>query len=183
MDLASTMKQRDGKLELQVRTGWLRGMLVMGFGAGGGIAAGWGLLELVSHDPKEGFAVLKAWGPWALVVALAMLLAWKIATQAIALVKVGVEAFMRTSERGAVASESQAAALSKLADQGGRNAEEVRRLATFAAQEFPSVYARFDQQEAKLNANHDATLAVHALVEKLAARCDEAPGRAERGQG
>ena len=110
MDLASTMKQRDGKLELQVRTGWLRGMLVMGFGAGGGIAAGWGLLELVSHDPKEGFAVLKAWGPWALVVALAMLLAWKIATQAIALVKVGVEAFMRTSERGAVASESQAAA-------------------------------------------------------------------------
>ena len=181
MAMTSTMKP-DGKLELHLSGGRLKGMLVLGFGAGGGIAAGWGLLELVSHDPKEGFALLKAWGPWALVVALAMLLVWKVATQAIGIVKVGVEAFLHTSERQATASEGQAQALTQLAAQGGRNAEEVRRLAIYAAQEFPSVYARLDRQDAMLASNHEATMAVHAAVERLAARLDETHDR-ERGQG
>ena len=166
-----------------MHTGRFRGLLAIGIGAGGSLAVVGGLLKLLGDDPKEGLGLLKAWGPWALVVALAMLLAWKLSTQAIGVVKVGVESFMRTSERQAVASEGQALALTKLADQGGRNAEEVRRLAIYAAQEFPSVYARLDKQDAMLATNHEATMSVHELVEKLAARLDGAPHRAEGGQG
>ena len=173
MGFADTMKQHDGKLQLQIRAGWLRGMLVMGFGAGGGIAAGWSLFELVSHDPKEGFALLKAWGPWALVVALAMLLCWKVATQFLGLVRTGLEKFLETSDRQAVAAEGQTQQLARLADQGGRQHEEVKRLAIYAAQEFPSVYVRLDRQDAMLATNHEATMLVLQLVEKLAARLDE----------
>jgi len=174
MDLASTMKQRDGKLELQVRTGWLRGMLVMGFGAGGGIAAGWGLLELVSHDPKEGFALLKVWGPWAIVVVFAMFVVWKLSAELISLARVMMNAWVSTSERQAVSSEVQATALTKLAEQGGRQGEEVKRLAVYAAREFPTVYERMDRQDTMLQSNHDATMELHGLVRSLADRIDAA---------
>lgn len=186
MGFASTMKHPEGKLNVQVRTGWLRSQIALGFGAGGGVAIVVAVLELVTRAPDQGFALLKAWGPWALVVALAMLLAWKVASQAIGIVRVGVESFMQTSERAAIAGDRQADAMTKLADQGGRSHEEVRRLATYAAQEFPTVYLRLDQQDAMLRANHEASVQTHGMVKRLAEQMTEqleASNRAKRGEG
>ena len=60
-----------------------------------------------------------------------------------------------------VASTKTADALTRLADQGGRQAEEIRRLAIFNAQEFPGIYSRFDKQDEVLQ---DLSSLVKVLV-------------------
>jgi hypothetical protein len=174
------LKHPEGKLKLRVKTAWLRGLLVLGAGAGGSMALGLGVIQALAKNPGEGFGLLKAWGPWALIVGFVVWVIWKIVVEAISVVRDGMNAWVKTAEKGADAQTRTADALTKLADQGGRSAEEVKRLTVYAAQEFPCVYQRFDAQDAMLKQSNDALVALTQSVLALTIKLNEDAQRGRR---
>ncbi len=173
-------KRPEGSLRLRVNSSWLKGLLVLGMGAGGSMALGVGALQMLSKDPREGIGLLKSWGPWAIIVFFVVFFVWKVAMEGIGVARDGMNAWVRTAEKGADAQTRTADALTILAEQGGRSAEEVRRLTVYAAQEFPNVYARFDSQDAMLKQNSDALVALTGHILTLNTRLNEDAQRARR---
>jgi hypothetical protein len=170
MLIASDLRNHDGRMRVAVKTGWFKGFLALGLGAGGGMAVALSVTQVFAHDPREGFDVLKSWGPWAMVVGLVVFLVYQLASKSIDAARDGMNAWVGTARTQAEASTRTADALTRLAQQGGQSAEEVRRLNIYAAQEFPSIYARFDKQDDKLDLLVDA-------MKGLATKFDEAQRR------
>ncbi|MDR3797976.1 MAG: hypothetical protein P4K93_07475 [Terracidiphilus sp.] len=151
------------------RRGWLR-HLQLGLRSAGGAAIVLAIFELLQRQPIAGFGLLSVWGPWPVVVLVGLAIFGRFLSRmndtiqaAFTAVVSSVQDQTQASSRQADASGRQADALTKLAEQGGQQAEEVRRLAIYAAQEFPSVYERFDRQDAVLEKVTDA---VNRLVER-----------------
>ena len=170
MEMASELRPSDGRLRMKIKTGWFKGALVLGIGAGGGLGLMVELSQVFAHDPREGFDLLKSWGPWALVVGLVVWLVYQLASKSIDTARDAMNAWVGTAKTQAEASTRTADALTRLAQQGGQSAEEVRRLNIYAAQEFPSIYLRFDKQD-------DALDEIKSAVRGLAAKFDESQRR------
>lgn len=170
MEVASELRPSDGRLRMRVKTGWFKGALALGIGAGGGLGLMLEVAQIFGRDPREGFDVLKSWGPWALVVGLVVWLVYQLASKSIDTARDAMNAWVGTAKTQAEASTRTADALTKLAQQGGRSAEEVQRLTIYTAQEFPSLYLRLDKQD-------DALDEIKALVHGLAVKFDAAQGR------
>jgi hypothetical protein len=168
MQIASELRSSDGRLRMAVKTGWFKGALVLGIGAGGGLGLMLEIAQVFGKDPREGFDVLKAWGPWALVVGLVVWLVYQLASKSIDTARDAMNAWVGTAKTQAEASTRTADALTKLAEQGGRQGEEVRRLAIYAAQEFPSLYERFDKQDETLATLVDAVKGLHVKLDEKA---------------
>lgn len=140
---------QDTSIKVGFRSGWLRHVGVAMSGAGGAAVALAGF-EVLRTEPGRTFALLQAWGPEFLIAMLAILVLGKFmeglsqtVRESFAMVASGVSASAEASSR-------TADALTRLAEQGGKQAQEVQRLAIYAAQEFPNVYERFDRQDAML---------------------------------
>lgn len=158
-----------GEVVASFRRGWIR-YLQVGLSSAGGAAIVLAIFELLQRQPTEGFRLLSVWGPWPVVVLVGLAILGQFLSRmndtvqaAFTAVVSGVQDQAKASSRQADASDRQATALTKLAEQGGQQAEEVRRLTIYAAQEFPSVYERFNQQDAALA---KLTEAVNRLVER-----------------
>jgi len=142
-------KSPDGELAVGFRRGWPnRFKLVLS--SAGGAAVAFAAAELLEKQPREGFTLLLQWGPWPFIALVALALAGSIMSRLSETVQTTFEAVVKSSQQGAEAQGSIAGALTRLADQGGRQAQQVERLAIYAAQEFPSVYERFDKQDLAL---------------------------------
>jgi hypothetical protein len=151
-----------GEVAASFRGGWLR-HFKLALSSAGGAAAAIAVFSLLAKQPAEGFRLLGQWGPWPVIALVALVLVGgfmsrmndTIATTFGAVV-MGVERQAQATQLQAEASGKTAEALTRLADQGGRQAEEVRRLAIFNAQEFPGIYMRFDKQDEILQELHSA---------------------------
>jgi hypothetical protein len=157
------------QVALGFRGGWLKHVRVA-LSSAGGAAIVMAIFELLQRQPTEGFRLLNVWGPWPVVVLVGVAMLGRFLSRmndtvqtAFTAVVSSVQDQAQASSRQADASDRQATALTRLAEQGGQQAEEVRRLAIYAAQEFPSVYERFDRQDAVLQ---KVTEAVNRLVER-----------------
>jgi hypothetical protein len=135
-----------GEVAASFRGGWLRHFRVA-LSSAGGAAVVVGIFELLQRQPIEGFRLLGVWGPWPIVALVALTFGGRFMSRLSDSLQTAFSALVSSAQQQAQASDRQANALSKLADQGGQQAEEVRRLAIYAAQEFPSVYERFNRQD------------------------------------
>ena len=145
----SAGKSADSQVEVGFRRGWFRSFKFV-LSSAGGAAAAFALAELLEQRPHEGFGLLQQWGPWPFVVLVALIMGGTFISSISEAVKTSFGAVVASAQMGAEAQGKMADAVTRLADQGGKQAEEVRRLAIYAAQEFPSVYKRFDEQDSSL---------------------------------
>ena len=153
-------KSPEGEVAASFRRGWLRHFRVV-LSSAGGAAVVLGIFELLQRQPIEGFRLLGAWGPWPIVALVALAFAGRFMSRLSDSLQTTFSALVQSTQQQASASDRQANALTKLAEQGGYQAQEVRRLAIYAAQEFPSVYERFDRQDTVLA---DLAKAVNQIV-------------------
>ena len=142
------------------RAGWLRHFKVA-LSSAGGAAVIFGLFELLQKQPVQGFKLLGEWGPWPVLAMVGLVLVAPFLVGLQDTVRTAFGAIVSNFQLQTVASTKTADALTRLADQGGRQAEEIRRLAIFNAQEFPGIYSRFDKQDEVLQ---DLSSLVKVLV-------------------
>lgn len=154
-------------VSLGLRRGWFRHIGVVMGGASGTavVLAGY---EVLRAQPDKAFGLLQSWGPYFFVAILVVLTVGKLLEGMNQNVRESFQVVANAVQSSADAAGRTADALTKLAEQGGRQFQEVQRLALFAAQEFPSVYERFDRQDAMLEKQNqtmgDVAKAVMALT-------------------
>jgi aldehyde:ferredoxin oxidoreductase len=73
--------------------------------------------------------------------------------------------------------------LTRLADQGTREFEQVERLAIYAAQEFPGVYQRLDRQDEVLQELAHGVKGLHTMLGNEKAALDRKDGELEGRNG
>lgn len=173
MSLSDTLGGRERQVQFGIKTNWLRFVFIGSLGVGGCMAVVLSSLQVLRDEPKAAFDLLKSWGPWGIVLTFALFLAGRFLHELLVLSREGLTAWVGTAEKGADAQTRTADALTRLAEQGGRSAEEVRRLAVYAAQEFPSICERFDRTDEGLKANAGALLKVADSIQALHRRMDE----------
>lgn len=156
------------------RSGWLKHMGTAITGASGA-AIVLGGYEVLTSQPERAFALLQAWGPAFLIAVIALFL---IATirESFSMVASGVQ-------MSATAAGRTADALTRLAEQGGRQSEQVERLAIYAAQEFPGVYERLDRQDDVLLELVEGMKGLHSMLSKEKAALDLKNKEAEESDG
>jgi hypothetical protein len=158
-----------GEVAATFRSGWLRHFKLV-LSSAGGAAAAIALMSLLEKQPAEGFKLLGQWGPWPVIALVALILVGGFMSRMNDTVSSTFAAVINSVERQAQASGKTADALTRLADQGGRQAEEVRRLTIFNAQEFPGIYSRFDKQDEVLLKQNDVLQQLHGAVKELVNR-------------
>lgn len=136
-------------LKAGFRSGWFRHIGVV-IGGASGAAVVLGAYDLLQSQPAQAFGLLKSWGPGFLLSALAIFILGKFLDGLNQTVRESFTMVAASVHSNAEASGRTADALTRLAEQGGKQGEEVRRLALYAAQEFPVVYERFDRTDAAL---------------------------------
>ena len=153
------------KLEAQValRTGPFRHVGVAVAGAGGA-ALILGAFELLKAQPDKSFQLLQLWGPAFLVAMLAIAVAGKFLDGLLLTVRESFSVVANSVHDSAEAAGRQADALTRLADQGSRQTEEIQRLAIYSAQEFPGVYERFDRQDETLSKLATSVTGLYAML-------------------
>jgi hypothetical protein len=135
-----------GEVSVSLRSGWLKHLRVV-LGSAGGAALVLGILELLQHEPNQGFGLLAAWGPWPVIALFALALLGRFMSRMNDTIQTTFGAVVTSVQQQAAASGKTAEALSRLADQGGRQSEEVRRLAIYAGRELGGISERFDAQD------------------------------------
>jgi hypothetical protein len=152
-----------GEVSATIKTGWLRHFKVV-LGSAGGAAVMIAIFELLQKEPVEGFKLLGQWGPWPVIVLVALVMAGSFFSKLNETISTSFSAIVTTAQQGVEAQSKQAEALNRLADQGSRQAEEVRRLAIYAAREFPAMYDRFNQLDAAIATLTEGVKGLHWAV-------------------
>jgi len=138
---------RRADVQVGFRSGWLRHIGVA-IGGASGTAVALGCYEILRSQPDKSFQLLQVWGPAFLVAMLGILVFGKLIEALISAIRESFTMVASSVHDSAKAADRTADALTRLADQGGKQAQEVQRLAIYAAQEFPGVYERLDRQDA-----------------------------------
>jgi hypothetical protein len=128
------------------RYGWLK-HIGMVFGGGFGAAVVVGAYEILGSQPERAFGLLQSWGPAFLLAIFALYLVGRFLDGLSAMAREGISVVVGSMKSNAEAQGRTADALTRLADQGSRQFEQVERLAIYAASEFPGVYTRLDSQD------------------------------------
>lgn len=159
LDLSGLGRSKVG-VKATFRGGWLRHIGVA-VGGASGAAVVLGGYEVLRAQPDKAFALLQAWGPWFLVVLVVIFVLGKFLDGLSQAVRESFSGVVSGLSESASASSRTADALTKLAEQGGRQIEETQRLAIYAAREFPAVYDRFDVVEGQLKEIKNLILGRH----------------------
>lgn len=125
---------------------WAKGFRIA-LGSGGGAAIVFALFDLIRNRPGESFQLLNSWGPWPVIALVAMVLVGMFLSRINETISTAFSAIVSSSQEQAQSMGKLADAVSRVADQGNKQAQEVQRLALYAAQEFPGVYERLDSQD------------------------------------
>jgi hypothetical protein len=163
------VKLPSGEITAGFRSGWIRSIRI-GLSSAAGATLILAIFQLLQRQPLEGFRLLDSWGPWPVVAIIALVLAVPFLSRIQETISTTFGAIVASSHQTAEAQAKTADALTRLAEQGSGQAQDVQRLAIYAAQEFPGVYERLDKQDRVLE-NHGNTLGEMAgLMRELAAR-------------
>lgn len=161
------------KVDVQVgiRRGWLKHIgVAIGGATGASIALGG--YEVFRAQPDRSFTLLQTFGPLFLVALMVLYVGGKVLEGMVAAVRESFSMVATSVHDSAEASARTADALTRLADQGGREAEQVERLAIYAGQEFPCVYERLDAQDAVLSQVVMGIKGLHSMLSKEKAALD-----------
>ena len=137
---------RQTEVRVGLRTGWLRHVGVA-VGGASGAAIVLGGYEVLRSQPDKSFQLLQVWGPAFLVAMVAIMVFGRLLEGLIQAIRDSFGMVATSVHDSADAASRTADALTRLADQGGKQAQEVQRLAIYAAQEFPGLYTRLDRQD------------------------------------
>jgi hypothetical protein len=138
------------------RTGWIRHIGVA-IGGATGAAVVLGGYQVLRTNPSQSFSLLQAWGPTCFIAIFAIFIVGKFFEGLNSTVRESFSVVAGSVRLSAEAAGRTADALTRLADQGGKQHQEIQRLAIYAAQEFPSLYKRFDSQDEMLE-NQNRTI-------------------------
>lgn len=164
------------------RTGWLRHLKVA-LGGATGMSVALGAYEVFRSQPDRSFQLLQVWGPAFIVALMALYVAGKFLDGMVAAIRESFGMVAQSVHDSAAATGRTADALTRLADQGGRQAEQVERLAIYAAQEFPGVYERFDRQDEVLREMGRSLKGLHSMLSSEKAALDKKDLEAGDGSG
>jgi hypothetical protein len=153
------------------RNGWLKNVGVA-IGGAGGAAVALGGYEILRSQPDKSFQLLQVWGPAFLVSLLAITVGGKFLDGMVQAIRESFTMVATSVHDSAEAAGRTADALTRLADQGGKSAEEVRRLAIYAAQEFPGIYTRLDKQDEVMQEVMSGVKGLHSMLSKEKAALD-----------
>lgn len=167
-----------GEVSVSSRSGWLRHFKVA-LSSAGGAAAVIAVFSLLDKRPVEGFQLLGQWGPWPVIALVALVLVGGFMSRMNDTITTTFGAVVTSVQAQASASGKTADALTRLADQGGKQAEEVRRLAIYAAREFPAMYDRFDQLDTSISKLTEGVRGLHWAVNVKGSQGEEVTN--ERG--
>lgn len=157
------------KTDIQVgfRSGWLKHIGVV-IGGASGAAVVLGGYEVLRSQPERAFGLLQVWGPSSLLAMVAILVLGKFLEGLNSTVRESFSIVASGVHSSAEAAGRTADALTRLAEQGGKQAQEVQRLAIYASQEFPGLYERLDRQDEVMEKQgqllHELTNAVMTLT-------------------
>lgn len=98
--------------------------ILFGGGAATGVAILYGFVRLMEQDPKDGFALLRQWGPWFLIALVAMYFTWDLGKR--------VLTSMATLADGM---QTLSASVKVIADKDDRQYDEMRRMSQYSAQQ------------------------------------------------
>jgi hypothetical protein len=149
---------------------WLTSFLRNGgilLGGAGMLAVVDGAYQVLKAEPEQGFKLLEAWGPAFLISIVAIFVMGKFLEGINVTVSRSFEALAQGVSTSAEAAGKTAEALTMLADQGSRQAEETRRLVLYAAQEFPPLYERLDRQDEAMRQQSEALKELRQGVQTL----------------
>lgn len=169
-------------IDMGFRTGWLKHVALV-MGGAGGVAIVLGVFKLLDTQPDKSFALLQSWGPNTLLCLVGILAIGKLFEGLNTTVR---ESFTIVASGVKSAAESQgrtADALTRLADQGSRQAEQVERLAIYAAQEFPGLYERLDKQDDALRELASGVKGLHKLLSNEKAALEKKQGENDGSGG
>lgn len=150
-----------------VEVGFRRGLLrnvSLALGGASGVAVILGGYELLQRQPERAFALLQSWGPAFLIALLAIFTLGTFLAGVNATLRESVTMIAESAKEGAQASARTADALTRLADQGSRQFEEVQRMSIYVSRELPHLYERLDRQDEMLEAVSDSLRRLHAKM-------------------
>jgi hypothetical protein len=154
-----------GVAEASFRVGWVKHFRVA-LSSAGGAAVVLALFELLQRQPLEAFRLLGVWGPWPIVALVSLAFLGRFLSRMNETVQTTFSAVVNSVQQGASAQGKTADALTRLAEQGGRQSEEVRRLAIYAGRELGSISERLDKQDVVMSD-------VARSIERIHTRLDE----------
>jgi hypothetical protein len=131
------------------RNGWVRHLRVV-LSSAGGAAIILALFELIQRQPGDSFQLLTVWGPWPVVGIIGLAILGKFLSRINDSIQTAFSAAVTSVQQGSEAHIKTANALTQLAEQGGRQAQEIQRLAIYAAQEMSRISERMDDQDQML---------------------------------
>jgi hypothetical protein len=159
--------------EGEVAVGFRRGLIrhfKVALTSAGGAALAWAALELFRTEPRASFALLEKWGPWPVLGIVGLALLGRFMGRMNDTIQTTFTSVVESVSQGVQAQGRMADAVTRLADNGSRQAEEVRRLAIYAGREFPNLYERLDKQDEKQEEKFSQVMAslrgVHARLGK-----------------
>jgi hypothetical protein len=138
-----------------------------------GAAVVLGGYEVLTTQPERAFTLLQAWGPAFLVSIMAMFVGGRFLDGLNSTVRESFGQMASNAKLSAEAAAKTAQALTQLAEQGNHQAEETRRLAIYAAQEFQPLYERMDKQDEALREIVHSVRGVQSMLAKEKATLDE----------
>lgn len=129
-------------------------------------SAGWlavivASIKLLAERPREGFGLLAQWGPWPILALVAICFVGGFLASLNETVRMSFSSMVESARDGAQAQARMADAVTQLAKQGGRQAEETRRLAIYAGRELGAISERMDKQDAAMGRIEAAVGALH----------------------
>jgi len=154
-----------GEAAVSFRGGWLKHLRI-GLSSAGGAAVILAAFELLQRQPQAGFTLLAQWGPWPFIALLGLMFLGRFLSRMNDTIQTTFSSVVEGVQQQAHASGRQADALTKLADQGGRQAEEMERLTIFAAQGVNGLYERMDQQDNVLQDLARSIKGLHSMLSK-----------------
>jgi hypothetical protein len=162
-------------VEASFRRGWLRHVKLV-FTSAGGAALMFALVELLQRQPAEGFKLLSSWGPWPILAIAGLVLVGQFMGKMSDTIQQSFTAIVSSFQEGLASQVRTADALTRLADQGTRQAQEIQRMAMYAAQEFPILFQRLDRQDQALVELAELMNSVRTKVKDNAANAGGADG-------
>ena len=178
----------EGGVEVGFRSGLVR-YAKIALTSAGGAAVAFAVFSILERQPVQGFGLLTSWGPWPIVVLVALAMLGGFLSKMSDTISVTFGAMVTSSQqgveaqiKGAEAQAKTADALTRLADQGSRQAEEVQRLTIYAAQGVNGLYERMDAQDRVLEDLGAGIKGLHTKLsrEKSALDAKERSGENER---
>ena len=159
----SSYPKHSGSAKVSVSAGWLRGVLVVGLGAGGGVAGLLGAYEMIQAQPKESFDLLAHWGPWFGVAVFAIYVLSRFLSEVNINGRRALDMIVETARDNAVSQNRMADAMTKIAEKDDRQLMEIQTLSGVNVQQNSRLMRKMEQQDRTLERIEDKLGINHSL--------------------